>query len=627
MLGNIFLWVFGFATFQLQAQSHTLSHERGFHDEPFDLIIDQEGFTQKIWYTVDGSDPIAHQSLVYNTSVKINSTTLFRFKKESDPKIYTHSYIFLKDIVSASYMSEHITQDPRYIDILEGSFKSLPIISITTEGVPDGHSLIPKDIACSAEMFWPNEDREGFQIDCGVQTWGGSSANPKKNFRIEFKKKYGPSKLRYNIFRADHYDSTECRVAPTVEFDKLLLRAGSQDGLNGAGGNENIVQYVRNRVMYDLQIQMGYPAPHGRFVHLFFNGEYMGQYHLMERPDESFFASYYGGKKDDYEIYKGNKIWSGDVSLDSSMWLALDRKVDYSSPEGVENMRRHIDLEQTADYLLLMSYASGLDWTYYSNNLGGIHKYKDIGGYKFLLYDMDYSLGNGGTFHPRSASSEKFFIAPISSKGPLPNGLMGNDEFHQLLADRMQCHCYGEGVLASDNVNRTYKERISQIKRSVIAESARWGNYDFKTKARHIGTPLWEYHDEFLTEYRRITEEYIPARTEELIDHYTKYQVRSQLEAVEYSRDSGFVPENFNLQLTNPNNRGTIYYTQDGSDPRAFGGAISKTALEYLSPITLEKSISKISARIYHVDDNGKVYWSPMCPQTYTSQHDHKDSR
>ena len=58
---------------------------------------------------------------------------------------------------------------------------------------------------------------------------------------------------------------------------------------------------MSNRFTDDSMLDMGNIAPHGRFVHLYLNGKYWGQYHLRERWSADMASSYFGGSKDDYE--------------------------------------------------------------------------------------------------------------------------------------------------------------------------------------------------------------------------------------------------------------------------------------------------------------------------------------
>ena len=49
---------------------------------------------------------------------------------------------------------------------------------------------------------------------------------------------------------------------------------------------------------------MGQPYTHGRYYHLYINGQYWGLYQTQERPEAGFAASYIGGEPEDYDVMK-----------------------------------------------------------------------------------------------------------------------------------------------------------------------------------------------------------------------------------------------------------------------------------------------------------------------------------
>ena len=269
----------------------SFSHERGLYAQSFSLQLTPSQPSANIRYTTNGSKPSPSSGTLYTGSINISTTTSFRaiaWSATDTSEVYTHSFIYLNDVISSSVMSTAITQDPLYGLKMESSLKALPYISLVSPSiVSNNHVDIERET--SVEMFF-KDNTTAFQIDCGIQTWGGSPTNPKKSYRLEFKSEYGASRLEYPVFEDDGYDYP---IEPARSFNKLLLRAGSQDGLNAEFGAEAEATFVRNRFLMDVQMAMGYPMPHGRYVHVFVNGEYMGQYHLMERPDDGFFASYY----------------------------------------------------------------------------------------------------------------------------------------------------------------------------------------------------------------------------------------------------------------------------------------------------------------------------------------------
>ena len=53
--------------------------------------------------------------------------------------------------------------------------------------------------------------------------------------------------------------------------------------------------YMAGRFVEDAMLDMGSLNPHGRFVHLYMNGVYHGQFHLRERLNEQMLGDYLGG--------------------------------------------------------------------------------------------------------------------------------------------------------------------------------------------------------------------------------------------------------------------------------------------------------------------------------------------
>jgi len=243
------------------------SQKRGYYSNSFQLIIECDDPNATIRYTTNTSKPSTNNGNFYNGPITINSTTLLRayaYTNTDESNVRTHSYIFINDVINQSNLYTYITQDAVYGPQMENSLRALPVISLVSSNIGTGD--IATEEETSVEMFFPDNSRSGFMIHSGIQTWGGSPTNPKKHYRLEFKAIYGASKLDYKVFKADNYDDTEYRIQPAEKFDELRA------------------QYVRNRFLFDTQIEMGYTAAHGRFVHVYVNGSYNGQYQLMERP-------------------------------------------------------------------------------------------------------------------------------------------------------------------------------------------------------------------------------------------------------------------------------------------------------------------------------------------------------
>ena len=93
-----------------------------------------------------------------------------------------------------------------------------------------------------------------------------------------------------------------------------------------------------------------------------------------------------------------------------------------------------------------------------------------------------------------------------------------------------------------------------------------------------------------------------------------------------FSNDGGVLQNPVNVTLSGPSGA-TVYYTLDGSDPRLPGGAISRDAIPYQGPITIDGNMV-ITARSYKSNHNvgisdftpGNEPWSGIQKRAYTLQ-------
>ncbi len=590
----------------------TFSHTRGYYSSQFKLEMAALGPNVQLRYTLDNQKPSIANGLIYYGPILIRNNTTVRvmaYNYTDTTEIIAHSYLFPRDVVKQTNMSNHITRDSVYGPQLKTALAALPVLSIVSNQIFPSSNII-QETEVSVEMFWPDSSRKGFMLHSGVETWGGSVINPKKHYRLEFKEQYGAKNLDYDVFESDGYDATTYAIKPVKKFKRLLLRAGSQDGLNGEFGNEIHAQFIRNRVLFDSFLEMGYPAPHGRFVHLFVNGIYEGQFHLMERPDEHFLKSYYGDESSNYEIYKNGKFPNGNQNI----FDTLNQLIDVSNEADALLAAKTIDLDQTAAYLLMMSYASGFDWNKNTNCLGFGSKGLP---YKFMPWDMDFSLGNGGIYGTTGSYDPTYFEAP-ARVGPVPTALQNTLYFNYKMADQLACNCYNNGALTSNFIDSIYRYRADQVRTSLITESARWGDYDY-TNPFAQNVPEWNVNEEFETEFNRIVTTYIPARTNHLIQHWKTNGYTPNIDPVSYNQLGGEADSMFQLVLSHIDATLLIFYTLDGNDPRTFAGDISPSAQLYTGPVSLPNGVITVKARAL---DSTKTLntinkWSAMCPRTF----------
>ncbi|MBN8246839.1 MAG: lamin tail domain-containing protein, partial [Verrucomicrobia bacterium] len=115
----------------------------------------------------------------------------------------------------------------------------------------------------------------------------------------------------------------------------------------------------------------------------------------------------------------------------------------------------------------------------------------------------------------------------------------------------------------------------------VVLESARWGD----SKA---STPFTRDRD-WLAEANRIQRDYFPQRSSRVLDQFRNQGWYPAVVAPSFSQHGGAFAAGTQVRITAP--AGVIYYTTDGSDPRAPGGAVAAGARTYSGPLTLSESV------------------------------------
>jgi len=150
--------------------------------------------TAIIRYTTDNTKPSTSYGSIYNGPINISNTRSIRaiaYTGGGATPVITHSYIFLDDVITASYMETNITNSATYGPQMRDALTAIPTISLVSSDVNSNNS-IDTEVETSVEMFFP-DGTSAFQVHSGIQTWGGSPTNLKKHYRLEFKSIYGTS--------------------------------------------------------------------------------------------------------------------------------------------------------------------------------------------------------------------------------------------------------------------------------------------------------------------------------------------------------------------------------------------------------------------------------------------------
>ncbi|MHC4113481.1 MAG: LamG-like jellyroll fold domain-containing protein, partial [Planctomycetota bacterium] len=317
------------------------------------------------------------------------------------------------------------------------------------------------------------------------------------------------------------------------------------------------------------------------------NTLYWGMYYLHERPDHSWAAETFGGEKEEYDAVKHdwNKVINDGVggagaaaNFTTMKGAANAAKGDPCSLTKWQTVEQHLDVDNLITYLLAHWFAGIHDWP--SKNWYATHR---VGGqWRFHTWDAEHSF------------------EAYDNTGQCPEGVHGilastpiHPEYKLRWADHIHKHFHHNGPL--DDYPRCFElwqARMAQVNEAIRGESARWGDYRRSTPHNRL-------------EWLGVNTQdgsYFTNRSSDVFGYLSGLYPNTAPPDFEINGSpmyGGSVSSGDNLTITNPNGSGMIYYTLNGNDPRAFGGAVNTAggALTYGSVIPLTHSI-RVKARV-----------------------------
>lgn len=588
------------------------SVDRGIYDEPFEVAITTATENAVIRYTLDGTAPTESHGHIYENPITVNDTTTLRAIAHApdlrSSNVDAQTYIFFETPegggvlnqpqlppgypsvwsgVSGSRQADY-GMDPRvatdtgsaYYDpgVAEG-LRALPILSLvmdkdhlfsSEEGIyanplsrgPDWEKPV------SVEFFFP-DGRTGFQVTAGLQMQGNASrrlTRPKHNMRLLFKSIYGPSRLRYRFFD----DS------PLEDFNTLILRGCNGDSwIHPTETQQRRAQYIRDQWHRDTQAAMGQPTGHQRHVNLYLNGLYWGLYHVFERPDAEFHASYFGGEPSEYDAINTGQAEDGDLNAWND--LVNMTQAGVSTAAAYEQVRQRLDVVNLIDYLLINFYSGNVDWDHH-NWYGGARR--SGGQFRFYCWDGERTFWDTG--------SNRVTLNNVGHPTGLHQRLKQNAEYRLLFADRVHAHFFNDGGLTPESVEATWLALADEIAPVLSAEAARFGDH-------HRPSAPYTRDREWRTERNSLQAGWFRNRTNTVFQQIRSAGLYPAVAAPLFNQHGGMVDKGFELRISNQT--GTVFYTLDGTDPRLPGGETSPGALEATAAPVIISHSAEVKAR------------------------------
>ena len=551
----------------------------GVYDDTTLVTLTSETEDVVIRYTTDGSEPTEFHGEIYTSPIVVEAIdektgTPIRARAFKDGFVASRdkSQTYLvgvndvfKNIRTMSLVSDasYAFYAPHGVTTVEGGkgvgddWRSN---GIDDYYMPDMHGRA-FERRVSMELIYP-ETGENVQVHGGLRLaasawsrgrftlrqtdrspWQSSPAE-KPSFNMFFRDEYGDEALDHGF--VDKY--------PVQSFTQLRIRAGKND-IN----NPWIHDELSRRVMADT----GQFSSVGIQAALFLNGVYKGFYNPVARLRGDLFNEFYGGEAD-WDVKHIDDWADGDGEAWAITEELLDK--DLSVFENYQAVIEMVDPVNIADYFIVNLYGATWDWPH--NNFVIARERSERGRWRAYMWDAEGTFGNRGgrplTYNSMTADLRNPRRDPDDSLGTMWKPLIESPEFQMLFADRLQKHFFTEGGALTEE---SMLEHVENLENEIGPLMSFNGNGNIRTQ------PIKDWIA------RRADVLFKSAKQFEAVDLWSDVQTpffapdRAEIESgstIEIKAGSLFSPQ-----------KGDIFYTVDGSDPRLPGGDPNPTAVFY----------------------------------------------
>ena len=573
----------------LQADPVLFSRTGGAFSTPFQLSLSTSNADNTIRYTTDGSLPQAN-SPIYGGPITISASA--RIRAQAFGPLGQIGAVSSEAYTLASSVASSVTSD-------------LPIVVLENfgQGTPGGDfedawfSLY--DVAAGSGRS-SLASTATFTTFIGQHVRGSSTAgDPKTNLRIELRDDVGA-------------DKAASLLGMPAESDWILYAPYNYDRA-----------ILRNTLYYELANQMGGYAARTRFVEVYANydngvldsNDYMGVYVLMETIKRD-------SNRVDITELSGLDITGGYIlkidrsdSAPDSSWTT-ERGIPALPTTALVHVEPERDEMTVAQRDYIRNYVQDFEDALYGPNftdpLLGYQAYLDVD--KSIDHHLLRVLSKEpdgmrlSTFLVKDAG-EKMYFGPAwdfdrsagadnDARSADPTGwnptdvdffevewwgkLFDDPNFVQKWVDRWQE--LRRGVLSDANILATANGQAAEIAESQARNFSRW-----PAVAPNGGPYATPGLTGWAAEVSQLSN-WLITRAHWIDDQLTR---RPGL-----SPAAGNVEPDAVVTLTSNQPATDIYYTLDGSDPRASGGGISPSAIKYVGPFTVTQT-APVIARAY----------------------------
>lgn len=380
------------------------SVEPGFYNQSIDLELTATS-QGTILYTTDGSVPSAENenALVYVSGIhikclpreKVNTIKAVLIPQEETlpQEVCTATYI-VGDSVKTRYSTAVLSLTGEASDLLDEQTGIFALVNRNEKG-----EEYEKPVQIT--LFDKNGNLELSQ-NGGVRMHGCYSRG-----------KNQPSMKLYARSEYDEKKDFNCILFEDYT-EKNAIMTGLKRVIVRSGGGDNGYAHLRSEFASEISSRAGFQDTQASSpVCVYINGEYYGVYWFVEAYDDSYFEKKYGKYDGQMVVMEGVVAALNPEEDDDELTLSLKEEynnlyaalayADLKDENNWNSLNASVDVKNFMQYMAIQNYISNADvlvnnfkvYRYYSPE----GEYRDgtvfDGRYRFLLYDMDESLGFG----------------------------------------------------------------------------------------------------------------------------------------------------------------------------------------------------------------------------------------
>ncbi len=491
--------------FKYQKIALEISEDSGFYSDDIKITATTPLKNITIFYTEDGSFPDIENNghtFVYKDPIQLKSEDgkieakvlkfVGRDEKGNTSDLYTNTYFIGKYVqnrfdslvISLSTDSDHLYGYENGI-FVEGKMRDDYVAEHPDEelkySAPANYNLrgIESERPVHIEVFESDGTRVISQ-DGGIRTSGNfTRTSEQKSFKLYARSKYD----EHNKFIYPFFTDADVQNNGAVATSYHCVKVRNT-------GNDRLEAFIRDELAMRLGEQAGLQdVQYVRPVSVFINGTYNGCYWLHSNYDDAYFKNKYGA-------YEGNMVVIGngemEMETDTKDDLANQYAAEYTDiynrystmdltqDVNFEALNQYIDIENYLRYFAIEILMVNQDWPFnnekayrYVDDNGKDYKKGTVfdGRYRYLLYDVDTSMGHG-YIADNIGTDESFEILehcldPERNYAPLFAALMKREACRQQfildLCDLMN------GALSYENVSKTLEGMHQERENEMVA--------------------------------------------------------------------------------------------------------------------------------------------------------------